>query len=114
MLLLFLHPGFELADRFALGRQFDVGVNGVNFGCGRVAHQSHPHFLEDASLHEAGVEGVAEIVKADVADTGVSQRSLPSSFYDADGLAVKLDHEALGVLAFTKEFIQAFRKWNLP
>src|SRR4051794_13902562 len=49
-----------------------------------MAHERHADFLQDARLHQTGVEGVAEIVETHVADSGVFQRGLPGALYDAD------------------------------
>jgi hypothetical protein len=39
-----------------------------------MAHKRHAYFLQDASLHQARIEGVAEIVESDVAKRGVRAR----------------------------------------
>lgn len=90
----------ELADRFALHRKFDMGVNGVDFGCGRVAHERHADLLEDAGLHQSCCECMSEIVETDMPDLGVLQGRFPGALYDADRVAAKLDHEALGLAVF--------------
>jgi hypothetical protein len=40
---------------------------------------------------------MAEIVKADVADTGVFECGTPRALHDANRLAVEFDHEAFGL-----------------
>ena len=67
LLLLLLHPAFELGDGLPLHGKLDVGVGRVNFRAWGMTHERHANFLQDAGLHEASVEAVAEIVKADVA-----------------------------------------------
>ena len=71
LLLLLVYPGLEFPDGFALLRKLDVGVRCVHFAACGMAHQRHANFLQDAGLHEAGVKGMAEIVKTDVADARV-------------------------------------------
>lgn len=112
-LLLIAHPHFELANCAALGRQFDMGINSVDFGSGRVAHQCHADFLEDAGLHEPSVEGVAEIVEADVADTGFLQSGSPRALYDVDWLAVVFDYKALGFALLPEAVAEPFGERNL-
>ena len=51
-----------------------------------MAHERHADFLQDAGLHQAGVEGVAEIVETDVAELRVFKRGLPGTLHDADWL----------------------------
>ena len=65
-----------------------------------MAHERHANFLQDAGLHQAGVEGVAQIVKSDVADFGVLQRGFPRALDDADGLALVFDDEAFRSCGF--------------
>ena len=52
-----------------------------------MAHERHANFLQDAGLHQARVEGVPKIMKADVADGRVLERRLPRALDDADRLA---------------------------
>ena len=66
-LLLVFHPLLELFDGLALHGKLDVGVGRVNFRAWGMAHERHADFLQDAGLHQAGVEGVAKIVKTDMA-----------------------------------------------
>ena len=42
-----------------------------------MTHERHADFLQDAGFHKACVKGVAEIVEAHVADTGVLQSRFP-------------------------------------
>ena len=60
-----------------------------------MTHERHADFLQDAGLHQAGVEGVAEIVETDVADFGVFERRLPRALDDADRTALIVDDEAV-------------------
>ena len=84
LLLLVFHPLLQPLDGFALHRKLDVGVGRVNFRACGMAHERHADFLQDAGLHQAGVEGVAKIVKTDVAELRVFERSLPRALHDAD------------------------------
>ncbi len=72
-----------------------------------MAHERHADFLQDAGFHQAGIKGVAEIVKTHVADVGVFQCRLPRAFHDADRLAVKFDDEALGFAVLIEELRRA-------
>jgi len=62
-----------------------------------MAHERHANFLQDAGLHQAGVEGVAKIVKANVADTGALERGFPRALDDADRLALIAEDETLAL-----------------
>ena len=64
-------PRFEFSDGFALHRQLDVRVGGVDPRTCGVAHERHADFLHDTGFHQAGVERVAEIVETHVTDLGV-------------------------------------------
>ena len=64
-----------------------------------MAHERHADFLQDAGLHQARVEGVAEIMKADVADSCVSERGLPRAFDVANWAAPKADDESFCLAA---------------
>ena len=66
-----VYPGLEFPDGFAFGRKLDVGVRCVHFAAYGMAHERHANLLQDAGLHQAGVEGVPKIVKADVADARI-------------------------------------------
>src|SRR5665213_2779004 len=70
-----------------------------------MAHERHADFLQDAGLHQAGVEGVAEIVETDVAELRVFERGLPRALHDADWLVFVADDQAFG-LAVLKYFLQ--------
>ena len=71
-----------------------------------MAHQRHADFLQDAGFHQTRVKGVAEIVKTDVADSGILQGRLPGALYDADGAIVISNDEALGLALLYKQFEQ--------
>lgn len=94
--MLIVDPLIEFPDGFALGREFDVGIERVNGRTCGVPHKRHADLLQDAGLHQARVEGVAKVMKSDMADTGVLQCGLPGALYDVYRLAVELDDEALG------------------
>ena len=70
LLLLVFHPLLELSDGFALHGKLNVGVGRVNFRAWGMAHERHADFLQDAGLHQAGIEGVAKVVKTEVAKLG--------------------------------------------
>ena len=105
LLLLVLHPLFELLDGFALHGKLDVSVGRVNFRPRGMAHKRHADFLQDAGLHQAGIECVAEIVKADVAELRVFERGAPRALHDADWLVFVADDQAFG-LAVLKQKLQ--------
>ena len=78
-----------------------------------MAHQRHADFLQDAGLHEAGVEGVAKIVEADVADTCVFQRGFPRALDDADRLAAETDVDTFGLALCKQQLTEAPGQGNL-
>ena len=73
-------------------------------------HERHANLLQDAGLHQARIEGVAEIVKADVANASVLQRGFPRTFYDPDGTAAKIDHESFGFPLLSQKRKQPVRE----
>jgi len=77
-------PEFELADRFALHRELDVGVERIDLLAGGVAHEGLPHVLHHACFHQACVKRVAKILKTEVAKAGTTDGGLPSRFDLAD------------------------------
>jgi hypothetical protein len=60
-----------------------------------MTHQCHANLLQDAGFHKPRVEGMAEIVKTDVADTGIFQCGFPRALDDADRLPLVPDDETL-------------------
>ncbi len=62
-------------------------------------HERHADFLQDAGFHQAGVKGVAEIVKTHVADPGIFQRRFPGTLHDAEWLAVVVKDQPTGLTA---------------
>ena len=76
-------------------------------------HQRHANFLQDAGLHQAGVEGVAKIVKADVPNARVLERGLPRTLYDSDLLAVITEYGPLLAPVLQKPLKQPGRQRNL-
>ena len=65
-----------------------------------MAHERHADFLQDAGLHEASVERVAEIVETDVAKSCVSQRGRPRAFDDPDWLSLVVDDQPAVLAVF--------------
>ena len=61
-----------------------------------MAHERHADFLQDAGLHQAGVEGVAKIVKTDMAQRRVFKRRLPSALHDAERSAFIAKDQTFG------------------
>ena len=59
-----------------------------------MAHERHANFLQDAGLHQASVERVAEIMETDVADARISQCGFPRALDDANRAAPKADDES--------------------
>ena len=96
LLLLAADPRLKLFDGCALHGKLDVGVDRVNFAAWGMAHQRHADFLQDAGLHQAGVEGVAKIVKTHVAKTCFFKRGLPRALHDADCIILVADDESFG------------------
>ena len=106
-------PLFELAYRFALHGKLDVGVRSVDSRSCGMTHERHANFLQDAGLHQASVEGVAEVMKADVADSSVFERRLPRAFDDADRLALIGDDETFRLAALEQKLMEPFCQWDL-
>jgi hypothetical protein len=88
-------PLLEFPDGFAFGRKFDVGIGRMNARPGRVTHERHANFLQDASLHEAGIKGVAKIMEAHVTNGRLLEGRLPRALYDADRLAAEADDKTV-------------------
>ena len=78
-----------------------------------MAHERHADFLQDAGLHQAGIEGVAEIVEAHVANTCVFERGLPGSFHDAERLVFVLKDQAFRLPVLKQELEQTAAQGNL-
>ena len=104
--LLQVYPLLQFPDGDALGRKLDVGVGRMHFRARGMAHERHANFLQDARLHQASVEGVAEIVETDVAETGVLQRGLPRAFHDADWAVAETDDETRVLPVFEQMLVQ--------
>ena len=114
MLLLLVDPELEFPDGFTLYRQLDVGISGVHpRSCG-VAHERHANFLHDTGLHQAGIKGVAKVVKADVSNRSSSERGLPRAFYDADRSAFVFKDQSLLLAALKQMLQQAPGQGNFP
>jgi len=111
---LLVHPDLELRDGFALHGELDVGIGCVDGLAGGVAHEGHADLLQDARLHEPGVEGVAQVVEADVADARPPQGAAPPALDDADGLALVGDDGALALAARREEPVEAVGQRDLP
>jgi hypothetical protein len=78
-----------------------------------MAHERHADFLQDSGLHQAGIKGVAEIVKADVADTGVFKPGFPGALHDADRAALKADDQAFRLSIFEQQLFKPTGQGNL-
>ena len=79
-----------------------------------MTHERHADFLQDMGLHQAGVERMAEVVKADVANSGGFDRGLPATLHDANWLLF-VGHNQSGGLATLKEKRQeAIGQGNFP
>ena len=72
-----------------------------------MAHERHADFLHDAGFHKAGVEGVPEIVKTDVAKLGVFECGLPRALHDADWLVFIANDQAFRLAVLKQIFQQA-------
>jgi len=93
------HPRFELPDGFALYRHLDLRVHGIGSVARRVAHEGHPHVLDDASFHEPRVERMAKVVKADIADARAADRGFPRGFDPLDRAASVGEYQAFRLFA---------------
>src|SRR6266496_1433970 len=102
-LLLFLsfglHPGFEFPDRFALHRQLDMGVEGIDFLARGVAHEGLPHVLQNSGFHQPGIERVAKIVKAEIPDARPPDGCLPGRLDLLDRTAFEGEDQAFRRIA---------------
>lgn len=79
-----------------------------------MAHQRHADFLQDAGLHQAGVEGVAEVVETDVANPAVFEGRFPGGLENPDLLSAVAENNVL-VLAGARKLLEEPRcKRNLP
>jgi len=43
-----------------------------------MAHERHAHVGDDAGFHQAGVEGMAKVVKAEMAEAGTLEGAQPA------------------------------------
>src|SRR5271154_1558681 len=98
LLALYFRPGFELPDGIALHRHLDMGVEGIDFLARGVAHEGHPHVLHDAGFHEPGVERVAKIMEAEIADARPPDCRLPRRLDPLDRTAFEGENQADGFL----------------
>jgi hypothetical protein len=89
-----LNPGFELPDRFALHRQLNVGVKGIDFVAGGVAHERLPYVLHNTRFHKPGIKGVAKVVKAEVAKAGPADGCFPCRLDSADRTTLEGEDQA--------------------
>ncbi len=80
-----------------------MGVDGIYVLATRMAHEGLPHFLHDARFHEARVEGVAEVVKAEVAESGAANGRLPGGLDPLDRSAFEGEDQPFRLLGFFKE-----------
>jgi len=81
-----------------------MGIEGIDFLARGVAHEGLPHVLHDARFHEPGVEGVAKIVKAEVADARLPDGCFPGSFDSVDRTAFESEYQPFGFMAGGEEF----------
>jgi predicted RNA-binding protein with PUA-like domain len=79
----------------------------------RVAQEGHAHFAYDSQLEQTGVEGVAQVVEADVADSGPANRCPPAGFQVSDRFAMESENEAVRFLLFKEQAKNAVSERNL-
>ena len=79
-----------------------------------MTHERHADFLQDAGLHQAGIEGVSEVVETDVAELRVFERSLPRTLHDADWFAFVADDQSFGLAVLNQILQQAVGQRDLP
>ena len=106
-------PRFELPDGFALRRQFDVGVYGVNVFARRMPHEGFPYIGHDAGFHETGVEGVAKIVEAEGTNPGAEDGRLPGGFDSVEGTTLKGENQAVGLRVRREQINESHGKRDL-
>lgn len=78
-----------------------------------MAHERHANFLQDAGLHQASVERVAEIMETDVADARISQCGFPRALDDADRATTEVDHQSPFFPTFKQVLVKPFGKRDL-
>ena len=83
------HPGFEFPDRFALCRQLDVGVYGVDVFTARMAHERLADFLHDSGFHQPRVKRVPEVMEAERPDSRAAYGGLPCGLNEVDRPALE-------------------------
>src|SRR5436305_13864938 len=79
-------PGTELADGLAFHRQFHMLIAFMSVPEG-VSEESHADFSRDSQFEQSGIEGVAQIVEPDVADSRPADSCFPAGFETQDCLA---------------------------
>src|SRR5437879_252496 len=89
LLSLVRHPGFELRYRLAFRGQFHMAIRSLRIVPQRMPHETHADFAKDASVEEARIERVSQIVEAKVADARSAKSRLPGGLDRADGFSLE-------------------------
>src|SRR5258706_480449 len=72
-------PSLKSSDGLPLDRQFYVRIDRVHVLAAGMAHEGLSDFLHDAGFHQARVEGVSEVMEAEMAIESVGHGRSPSS-----------------------------------
>jgi hypothetical protein len=98
VLALRFDPSLEFADGIALHRQLDMGVQGIHFLAGAVAHEGLAYVLHDTGFHKACVEDVAKVLKTEITDARSPDSSFPGGLDSADGPSFERENESSWLL----------------
>src|SRR2546430_16272636 len=90
-----------------------MGVDRLDVFTARMTHQSFADFLHDPGLHQAGVERVAQVMEAEVANLGPAQRGLPRSLDLVDRVAPEGEGQAFVLPVLSEKLKESPSEWNL-
>ena len=89
-------PSIELSDGLPLQRQLDVLIAFVDVPKG-VSQKRHANLTGNRELKQSSVEGMAQVVESDIADSSPAESRLPAGFDTLDWLPCKRKDQA-GIL----------------
>src|SRR5208337_4619859 len=79
-----------------------------------MTHEGLSYFLHDPGFHQSGVEGVAQIVKAVVANSCPADRRRPRRFDSAQRSAFEEEHESFFLPSRREEFKETGGERDFP
>jgi hypothetical protein len=112
MLRLGGHPCFEFPNCFSQCGQLDVGVTVVDVITDGMPHKHLADVLDHSALHQPAVEGVAQVVKAEIPDSRAADSGLPCGLDVAHWLAVACEEQALLLAFCEKELVNPVGEGN--